>query len=106
MIYGGVQCPAFSFPVDTTLKTLYNTHMTTNLSIVKAVLDSNDSGNETVIDAQAAVISFFISRDGFRNPDLEMPPECLQALSTLKRFAKFPEEFPDETEVIDEGSAA
>lgn len=86
------------FSVDNRSILLYNIQMTTNLSIVKAILDSCDSGNEIVTDAQAAVISFFISRDGFRNPELDLPADCLCAFMTLKDFIKHPEKYTVDAE--------
>lgn len=78
--------------------------MTTNLSIVKAILDSNESSNEIVEDAQIAVISWFIANDGFRNGELDLPADCLRAFMTLKDFIKHPEKYP--AEEIEEDSAA
>lgn len=78
--------------------------MTTNLSIVKTILDSNDSGNEFVSDAQIAVISWFIANDGFRVAGLTLPDPVREALFTLKDFIKRPEKYP--ADEVQEDSAA
>jgi hypothetical protein len=67
--------------------------MSTKLSpttCVRLILDARDSQHEEILEARDVLMSFFISRDGFRKPEIFATQELIPYYNKLVEFSKHP----------------